>query len=72
MQPLALYLGALGSFTLAVLLFWNTSPFALMGGAEYEWRRRRRLFGKVFYILAAICLAMALVAQVGSYLMSPS
>jgi uncharacterized membrane protein len=72
MQLLALYFGALGSFALATCLIWDTSPFALLGGSKYEWRRRRRLLGKVFYIVGAICLVMALVAQMGSYLLAPN
>lgn len=58
-----LYAGALASLAIAAILIRNTSPFADCGGTRYEWLRRRRLAGKLFVVIAALCLAAALVGQ---------
>jgi hypothetical protein len=45
-----LYAGALASLAIAAILIRNTSPFADCGGTRYEWLRRRRLAGKLFFV----------------------
>jgi hypothetical protein len=58
-----LYAGALASLAIAAILIRDTSPFADCGGSHYEWRARRRLLGKVFFAIAALCLVSAGLGQ---------
>ena len=58
-----LYAGALASLAIAAILIRNTSPFADCGGSRYEWRARKRLLGKVFFVIAALGLVAAAVGQ---------
>ena len=65
-MTLMFYLGAGGLLGTGVLCFMNTSPYSRIGGDEYEKRKKRRLIGQVFFIMAVLFFGLAVLTQLAS------
>jgi hypothetical protein len=63
MNPILLYIGALGLFGLGSLLIRNTSPYSRLSGPEHKKRRKRKIAGEILLIAAVLLFGLAILAQ---------
>jgi len=66
MNPIMIYLGALGLFGLGYLLIRNTSPFSRLSDAEHKKRRKRKIAGEILLIAAVLLLGLGILIQLAS------
>jgi hypothetical protein len=63
MNPIMMYLGALGLFGLGSLLIRNTAAYSRLSSAEYQKRKKRKIAGQILLIAAVLLFGLAMVAQ---------
>jgi hypothetical protein len=66
MNPLAIYLGALGLFGFGSIFIRNTNCYSRTNGAKNERKRKRKILGELLLIAAIVLLVLAVVTQMVS------
>jgi cell division septal protein FtsQ len=63
MDPITIYLGALGLFGLGAFFTRKTPRGLRLGGAKYERRRKRKILGVILLIAAVLLLVLGVLTQ---------
>lgn len=66
MNPLTIYLGALGLFGFGSIFIRNANCYSRTDGAKNERKRKRKILGEILLIAAIVLLLLAVVTQLVS------
>jgi hypothetical protein len=66
MTAILFYLGAVALCVIGSFCLKNTSPYTRAGGAKFEKRTKRKMLGYLVFVVAAMCLIVAVIAQIAN------
>jgi hypothetical protein len=66
MTAILFYLGAAALCVMGSFCLRHTSPYTRAGGAKFEKRTKRKMLGYLVFVVAFICLIVAVIAQLAN------